>query len=461
MARVIIAAAGHQGKWGNYLGVPSHLAPVHGQPLLTRTINQALSISDDVHVTYPSGDNRYIQAAPRNPSVTMHPQSVDLPSEYHSTRQLWSEEGRTILLLGDTYFTDAAINIINRFRKRKYQGFGRFGRSWMTKCKYGELWAASWYPEQHQRQDEYLENIRQLRESGKITRPTGWMLLRSWQQTDLARHKCLPEWMTTINDLTEDWDFPRDYQSHPVVNMEAKKMEAGKGHAARNNKLPALLERLGVKPRHVVHVGAHDGEEVPFYEMAKFSKITLIEPLPSKAQSLKMKWPHANVIEAAAGEKSSASVPFHVMPVTNMSTLVTGSDLPSTTIPVKMIRLKDVAKSANVAVIDVQGSELSVLKGADLSRYDIVMVETSTVIDPTMAATYQEVTDYMSQHDFEVVEYWVRDYQWVAKWGRGRSHATPGEVRDVIYRRIPQQHPTTDTEESDQEPQAEEDHVDF
>lgn len=442
MVRVIIAAAGPQHKWGNYLGVPSHLAPVGGEPLLARTVRQALTISDDVHVTYPPGDDRYLDAVmmtdPGLIAVNVHARGESYPSEYHATHRLWNPDGRTVLLLGDTYFTDAAIALIASFGERRYQGFGRRGASRVTGCRYGELWAASWWPEQHKQQDEYLAKIKSLRERGIVTRPTGWMLLRAWQGTDLAKHRCDPQWMTTIDDLTDDFDFPSDYDNHPVIKKGMSRMEAGKGHAARNSNLPALLDRLGVEPRHVVHVGAHDGEEMPYYQSAKFGKITLIEPSPEHARRLKMKWPDVEVIEAAASSGAkSGKVNLYVMPVSNMSTVVESQFAPLQTIPVKQVRLKDVARSANVAVIDVQGAELDVLKGADLSRYDVVMVETTTVPDPTMASTYDEVTAYMTGHGFEVVEYWVRDYQWVANWGRKRRPSTPGEVRDVIYRRVP------------------------
>lgn len=438
MVRVIIAAAGPQHKWKNYLGVPSHLVPVRGEPLLRRTLKQALTISDDVHVTYPPGDDRYLDAVPLG--VAAHARGESYPSEYHATRQLWNPDGRTILLLGDTYFTDAAIEKIAAFSERKYQGFGRKGASRLTKCRYGELWAASWWTEHHAQMDAHLAVIKKHHDEGTITRPTGWMLLRAWQGTDLARHKCYPEWMTTIDDLTDDFDFPADYDNHPITKKAVQKMEAGKGHAARNNNLPKLLERLGVEPRHVVHVGAHDGEEMPYYQAAKFEKITLVEPSPEHAQRLKAKWPEVEVVEAAAGAKSGKGK-LLLMPVSNMNTMIESQFAPVGAVDVKVVRLKDIAKTANVAVIDVQGAELDVLKGADLSRYEVVMVETCTVEDPTMASTYSDVTAYMNEQGFDVVEYWVRDYQWVANWGRKRRPATPGEVRDVVYRRRPEPEP--------------------
>lgn len=366
--------------------------------------------------------------------VEAHARGESYPSEYHATHQMWNPDGRTVLLLGDTYFTDAAIAAIARFGARSYQGFGRAGKSRFTGCRYGELWAASWWPEHIRTMDTHLAKIKALREVGTITRPTGWMLLRAWQGTPLNKHKCDPRWMTTIDDLTDDWDFPVDYDRHPATQKAVPKMKAGEGHAARNVGLPALLARLGVDPRHVVHVGAHDGEEMPYYRSAGFRKITLIEPTPELAKRLRMKWPESDVevIEAAAGAKAGRAT-LNLMSVSNMNSVKEGRDAPRGTVPVKMVKLASVATDANVAVIDVQGAELDVLKGADLSRYDVVMVETCTVPDPTMASGYDEVTAHMEANGFEVLEYWTRDYQKMVRWAYKRRTDQAGEVRDVIY----------------------------
>lgn len=222
--RIVIAAAGPQHKWGNYLGVPSHLVPIGGVPLLHRTVVQALGVTDDVHVTYPPGDTRYVMAADTPAGVVrLHPRVTSLPSEYRATRSLWSENDRTVLLLGDVYYTNHAIDTIAAYTERRYRGFGRRNRSRITGCRYGELFAASWWPEHHTTMDTHLKTIEAHHADGTITRPTGWMLLRAWQGTHLARHMVLPAWMTRIDDETEDWDFPHDYDTHPAV----KRMRAG------------------------------------------------------------------------------------------------------------------------------------------------------------------------------------------------------------------------------------------
>jgi len=212
--RVIIAAAGGQSKWGGYLGVPSHLAPVDGRPLLARTVAQALKLTADVHVTTPP-DERYTAAVCEG--AVQHVLAGPGISEYDSTRDLWSPNERTVLLYGDVYFTAAALQKIAGFNHPRYQCFGRAGRSRYTGCRYGEVFAASWWPAHHPLMDEHLARVADLRARGEITRPTAWMLLRCWQGTPLNRHRVDRHWFSEINDLTEDFDYPADYQRHPIV----------------------------------------------------------------------------------------------------------------------------------------------------------------------------------------------------------------------------------------------------
>jgi hypothetical protein len=192
--------------------VPPHLLPVerHGT-LLARTVAQAREWTDDVHITAPD-DRRY-----KISGTTHHVRSPDEPSEYASTRALWNDHGKTCLMLGDVYFTDSAVGDIMSCSDRDFRVFGRFGPSKVTGCPYGEIFAASWYPAQHAALDRHLEVVHRTRAAGTVTRPPGWMLLRSWQGTPLGKHRVRPpEWVELAADLTDDVDTPLDYARHPV-----------------------------------------------------------------------------------------------------------------------------------------------------------------------------------------------------------------------------------------------------
>lgn len=206
---MIIACAGDQSKWNGHLGVPSHLVPVpvgaggSTEPLLRRTVRQALTLTEDVWVTGPPDERYDIPGASRH-------WPGEHPNEYASSRVLWDDEERTVLLLGDVYFTDAAITTIARHTEQAYRVFGRRGASRITGTPYGEIFAASWWPEQHLELDRHLARI------GDMTK-AGWRLLRAMQGTPLDRHIVKRgRFFTQIDDLTDDIDFPDDYARHPA-----------------------------------------------------------------------------------------------------------------------------------------------------------------------------------------------------------------------------------------------------
>lgn len=212
--KVLIACAGPDIKWRNHLGVPRHLAPVDGEPLLHRTVRQALAVSPDVHIAAPD-DERYIL-----PGTTRHVIRGMHVNEYASTRHLWSDAGRTVLLYGDTYYTDAAVDIIVGHQGPLWRMFGRYGPSALTGSPWGEVFAASWLPRSHDLLDTHLHKVMLAYAWGYVTRFTAWELLRSIQRTPLDVHTVDPTWFTEIDDATDDFDFPADYDRHPRATPE-------------------------------------------------------------------------------------------------------------------------------------------------------------------------------------------------------------------------------------------------
>lgn len=200
---------------------------------------------------------------------------------------------------------------------------------------------------------------------------------------------------------------------------------------------PALVKQLGIEPRHLVHVGAHQGEEMPFYKEAGVERITLVEPIPELAQALSDKFPWVDVLNAACGPAPTTAT-LSVMHKTNLSTLhkPQKSDRVARTVEVPVVRLDSIQGDANVAVVDAQGLELDVLSAADMSRFDLVIAECCTRDDPTIAVGYDAMVEFMELHGFREANKWSRDYQWINKWSRGtkaRFHRGDGAVYDAAF----------------------------
>lgn len=203
--------------------------------------------------------------------------------------------------------------------------------------------------------------------------------------------------------------------------------------------LPALLKNLGFTPTELVHVGAHEGQEVAIYREAGIPNLTLVEPIPALAARLRAEYPDAIVHECACGGAPGREQ-LHVMARSNLSTLAAPQrgDRVAETIEVDVRRLDEIAPQADAAVIDAQGRELDVLAAAPWQALRLVVVETCTVADSTMASPYKDVVELMQAHGFREVDRWVRDYDWLNRWARGPGQALRGgEVRDVIFYREP------------------------
>lgn len=192
---------------------------------------------------------------------------------------------------------------------------------------------------------------------------------------------------------------------------------------------------------HVLHIGAHQGQEISFYRESYTKHITLVEPIPELASSLRRNYPDIEVIQAAVGSVEGV-LPFYVMEPTNVSTLQKPGpgDRVKKVIEVQVYTLQTVLNqlrepAPNVLVVDAQGKELDVLSSGDLSGFQMIITETCTTNDPNMASGYREVCDYMASQGFSESDHWSRDYTEVNRFARGpRAESVPeAEIRDVVF----------------------------
>jgi FkbM family methyltransferase len=203
--------------------------------------------------------------------------------------------------------------------------------------------------------------------------------------------------------------------------------------------LPSLLLRLGLRPQHVLHVGAHMGEEMPFYRQAGVSSFTLVEPNPFAAGCLREAFPDATVIEAACGVRPGRGR-LSVNAIRTSSTLAEPhpGDRILNTLPVDVTTVGAIAPDdADMLVVDAQGLELDVLMGAGgrLAGFQAVVCETCTIEDRTMAAQHDEVVAFMAGMGFGVAEIWERSYEEISWFVRGGPGAGTSydRVNDVIF----------------------------
>lgn len=184
---------------------------------------------------------------------------------------------------------------------------------------------------------------------------------------------------------------------------------------------------LGVTPRHVLHVGGHLGQEYRHYRAAG-AQVTYMEPTPANAQFLRASFPDATVIEAAAGGQAGMAT----LKLcggdgcwnTVRAAIGTGDGVHQSdgSVDVAVVRIADVQADANVLVVDTQGTEIDALAGADLSRVDLVIVETQASGHPE-AAHIDDVNAHMA----------ARGWTPVLAWNHERPSRPHHTFADVFY----------------------------
>ncbi|MFJ6729999.1 hypothetical protein ACIQPQ_34380 [Streptomyces sp. NPDC091281] len=222
--RVIVAAAGPQTRWAGYLGTRSHFVPARVDlaapvtfPLLELVLLQAVFWADDVWLTAPADDPRPYAGLARSYGVHTHIAPPATRNEFESTRAVWADGRTNVLLLGDVWWTPAALAKV--FAGAADGGFRFYGRqhaSTVTGTPYGEIFAQSWTDSAEMRR--LTDAVRAEQDAGRAdSTKHGWTMLRLLQGTPLREHVVRPPWWVEVDDATDDIDVPADYRRHPAT----------------------------------------------------------------------------------------------------------------------------------------------------------------------------------------------------------------------------------------------------
>lgn len=192
---------------------------------------------------------------------------------------------------------------------------------------------------------------------------------------------------------------------------------------------------LGVKPRHVLHVGGHLGQEVKHYRSAGAERITYMEPTPECAAHLRTLGDDVTVIEAAAGAETGRALLSLCGGDGCWNTLRPeigagdGVHAALDGIAVDVVPIRDVQADADVLVVDTQGTEVEALRSADIgptTDVQLIIVETQASGHPE-AAHIDDVTAHLAARGWQPVLAWNHERP-------GRPHHT---FADVFYLRRP------------------------
>jgi FkbM family methyltransferase len=191
--------------------------------------------------------------------------------------------------------------------------------------------------------------------------------------------------------------------------------------------LQILVQKYNIKFKGILHVGAHECEELSDYlNYISNDKILWVEALPGKVDFCKNKYPGV-LIENAIVSDVEETVRFNVSN-NGQSSSILDFGLHSTFHPhVKYVTcfegetklLKNIISKYDIEFnflnFDIQGAELKALKGMEeyLSKVDYLYTEVNSDYVYKDCALVSELDEYLMKFGLTRVETkWCEDYRW-------------------------------------------------
>jgi FkbM family methyltransferase len=175
-----------------------------------------------------------------------------------------------------------------------------------------------------------------------------------------------------------------------------------------------LQQFWGVNPRTIVHVGAHNAEELEAYAQAGWGPVIWIEAQPQKASDLLKRIPAGHrIIEAAVWDTEGENLDLNIMTNTESTSLLNlgthSKEHPtvefSHTIPVRTKTLKNLlanTQAPEMLALDIQGVELRALKGYgdEISKVKWIYCEVNRAELYQGCALISDLDDYLGRYGF-------------------------------------------------------------
>jgi FkbM family methyltransferase len=186
--------------------------------------------------------------------------------------------------------------------------------------------------------------------------------------------------------------------------------------------LPVLIQRLGIKVRGILHIGAHECEELGDYLGCDIpmDNIYWIEAMSEKVDLMKSRIPTLQIYQAVVTDVDDEEVTFYVTNNGQSSSIlefgthaVNHSDVVvSSTRSVKTTRMDTLIpresinmENLNFINLDIQGAELKALKGMEsyLDKIDYIYTEVNIEEVYKGCCKIEEIDAFLEPYGFKRV----------------------------------------------------------
>ena len=209
--RVLILAAGDAVRWENYRNTPKHRLIIEDEVLIERTARQFLKYTDDVVIV---GNKNAHQVEGCSMYVPGQGRNLKDMAKFISSQTIWSDD-RTVLLFGDVYFTDEAVETIMS-DKKKWRFYLRKGASTITGKGWREIFGISFQASFNR---DIHKAILEVVSKNIASTTGGWFLFTHLQRTEDYDKLFTTDNHIEIDDWTEDFDFPDDLDTWEEKRM--------------------------------------------------------------------------------------------------------------------------------------------------------------------------------------------------------------------------------------------------
>lgn len=203
--RAIILCGGEGTRWKGRS--PKHFAEIDGERLIDRTVRLLSERgASDVWTVAPD-DERYQVAG----SQRVAPESIGYDiDKVLCCRSLWTDD--TLLLCGDVWFSEPAMDSIAGQRPGDFAFYGRRYRSTITGAKWGEIFAfrfCAGVPVAKR-----AAALRREVESGRLERAKLWELYQTLigEPPKPFQEQIFDSRWIDIDDWTDDFDTVEEYE---------------------------------------------------------------------------------------------------------------------------------------------------------------------------------------------------------------------------------------------------------